>query len=124
MQYAISAGGGAFGAWTGIPSSRPGGDNAGGYEVPNLSSSTDYAFKLRYTIPSGNSFSPEVETSASTFEPFTGRMVLAFRPSSTIPATRGLKQRFMGRNELQRRPRQSFCIGARTAARSTSDRAT
>ena len=94
VQYAIGASGGAFGTWTSIPSSQPGGGNAGGYEVPNLSSSTDYAFKLRYTIPSGDNFSPEVETSASTFEPFTGRFLL---PSGFFDDSdrAGFNQRFV-----------------------------
>ena len=71
VEYRLSANGGSFGAWTEIPQSRPYQSHGSRYEVPNLASSTEYAFKLRYKRD--NSPGPEVEAGATTFEPFTAR---------------------------------------------------
>ncbi len=81
VEYRLSANGGSFGNWTEIPASRPTQSNGRQYEVPNLASSTEYAFKLRYKR--GNSTGPEVEAGATTFEPFTARFtdLPAFRDS-------------------------------------------
>ncbi len=87
VEYRLSANGGSFGNWTEIPASRPTQSNGRQYEVPNLASSTEYAFKLRYKR--GNSTGPEVEAGATTFEPFTARFtdLPAFRDSRLSSTT-------------------------------------
>ncbi len=84
IEYQVAASGGSFGAWTEIPLSRPSEPNGNQYEVPNLASSTEYAFKLRHKTGT-STFGPVVEASATTFEPFTARF-------TELPAFRDVLQ--------------------------------
>ena len=52
-QYRQKAGTGAYGSWTDIPESAPGGSNATGFTVTGLSHSTEYTFELRAVDASG-----------------------------------------------------------------------
>ena len=103
VQYRLRAGGGTFGQWKSILASYPGGRHAGGYEVPNLSSSVEYAFELRYMVPgSPAAFSPAVGASAATFEPFTGRFTSlpGFFDSDASPVPTALGQFVNVKGEL------------------------
>ena len=84
VEYQVSANDESFGNWTEIPLSRPGQSHGSQYEVPDLAPSTEYTFKLRYKR--GSSTGPEVEASATTFEPFTARFTKlpAFRDALRI----------------------------------------
>ena len=96
VEYSVAVGDGSFGSWTEISQSRPGQSHGSQYEVPNLASSTEYTFKLRYK-KGRNTFGPEVEASATTFEPFTARFtdLPAFRDVLQT-ATRGQEFRVSG----------------------------
>ena len=84
VEYQVSANDESFGDWTEIPLSRPGQSHGSQYEVPDLAPSTEYTFKLRYKR--GSITGPEVEASATTFEPFTARFTKlpAFRDALRI----------------------------------------
>ena len=54
-QYRRKAGTGAYGNWTDIPESAPGGDNAIGYTVTDLERGKTYTFEVRAVNSVGNS---------------------------------------------------------------------
>ena len=53
-QYRQKTGSGAYGSWTDIQSSAPGGSNATSYTVTSLSNGTEYRFRLRAVNAQGN----------------------------------------------------------------------
>ncbi|MYG25973.1 MAG: hypothetical protein F4213_08100, partial [Boseongicola sp. SB0677_bin_26] len=86
-QYRQKAGANAYGSWTNIPSSAPGGSNATSYTVTSLKNGTAYRFRIRAVNAHGNS--AESDEAGPAIPAKSTARVSAFAITSNPPSNQG-----------------------------------